>query len=237
MQFLALQTLRFIDEAARKLDESQALPSSLRRYGYRPWWHTQHPQDIQGARSLVLEFEKAAKQLVRESPEAEVNQREAAERYPVIHDQVQVLPIFNHAVLLECHRPLVRPSQIPALLYLLKIPSCGEGLDVENHGFGYHFHYGKVKAEAVVRTNLLLTFDPLVNGAKRSRSAIRLGPPLLAEYHAEGKNKSISMETIGSNKRFPIYSVCLLAGEKRGFTNFKRPRSEAVVFHSGEVAA
>jgi hypothetical protein len=110
-------------------------------------------------------------------------------------------------------------------------------MDIENHGFGYHFHYGKVKAESVVRTNLLLTFDPATSGAKRSRSANRLGPPLLGEYHAEGKNKNISMETIGLNKRLPIYSVCLLAGEKRGFANFKRPRSEAVVFHPGEVAA
>lgn len=237
MQSLALQTLRFIDEAVIKLDDSQALPLSLRRFAYRPWWHRQYPYDIQGARALVLEIEEVAKRLVPESPQVDVDPARASGRFPVIHDVMQVLPLFNHAVLLECHRPLVQPSEVPALLYLLKIPSCGEGLDIENHSFGYHFHYGKVKAETVVRTNLLLTFDPVTSGTKRSRSASRLGPPLLGEYHAEGKSKTVNMETIGHNKRLPTYSVCLLAGEKRSFANFKRPRSEAVLFHGGEVAA
>jgi len=237
MQQLALQTLRFIDKAVSKLDEYQALPLSLRRFAYQPWWHRQYPQDVQHAREFVLEIEEVAKQLALEVPLSEVNAQTAGELFPVFHDVVQVLPLFNHAVLLECHRPLVRPSEVQTLLYLLKIPSCGEGMDIENHGFGYHFHYGKVKAGTVARTNLLLTFDPPNSGAKRSRSPNHLGPPLLGEYHAEGKNKTISMETIGHNKRLPIYSVCLLAGEKRGFANFKQPKNEAVVFHSGKVAA
>jgi hypothetical protein len=233
MQSLPNQTLRFINEALSTLNDSQVLPSSLRRLSYRSWWRGQHLRNIQDARTLVLEFEDAAKRLKPDLPELEVNTLNASERYPIICDVMQVLPLFNHATLLECHRPLVQPSEIPALLYLLKIPSCGEGMDIENHGFGYHFHYGKVKGESIVRTNLLLTFDPATSGAKRSCSENGLGPPLFGEYHAEGKNKKINMETFGLNKRLPIYTVCLQAGEKRGIAKFKRPRSDAVVFHAG----
>lgn len=237
MQLLAHQTIRFIDQAIRALDNEQALPRDLQRIFYRPWWHKGYPHSVESARELILEIEDAAKKLRGDAPQLETNLHEAGERFPIFHDVVQVLPIFNHAIILECHRPLVRASEVPALLYLLRIPSCGEGMEVENHGFGYHFHYGKVKSETIARTNLLLTFDPASSGAKRTRSQNRMGPPLHGEYHAEGKNKSINAETIGKNKRLPIYTVCLLTAEKRGFANFKRPRNEAFIFHGGENVA
>jgi hypothetical protein len=64
-----------------------------------------------------------------------------------------------------------------------------------------------------------------------------MGPPLLGEYHAEGKNKIINVEAIGNNKRLPIYTVCVLVAEKRGLANFKRPRNESFVFYDGENIA
>lgn len=237
MQLLAPQTYLFIDQAIRALDNEQALPRELYRNVYHPWWLKEFTHSAESARALILELEDAAAKLHGDSPQLEVNIHEASERFPIVHDVVQVLPIFNQAIILECHRPLVRPSEVPSLLYILRIPSCGEGIEIENHGFGYHFHYGKIKSDAIVRTNLLLTFDPANPNAKRAGSQSCMGPPLFGEYHAEGKNKAINVETIGNNKRLPIYTVCFLAAENRGLSNFKCPGKKSFVFHGGENIA
>ena len=188
--------------------------------------------DVEAARNVILELEEAAKRAAPDARQQEYDSTTPDERYPIFHDVVAVMPTFKHAIVLECHRPLVQSSEIPFLLYLLKLPKCAEGLDVENHGFGYHFHYGKVKADVVVRSNLLLTFDPAASLSESGKA-----PPLFGEYHAEGKNKRINMEAIGPNKRLPIYAVCLHAGKNRGLGNFKYPSGKAVVFHSEEFAA
>nr|WP_314367713.1 hypothetical protein [uncultured Acinetobacter sp.] len=238
MHLLAPQTYLFIDQAIRTLDNEQALPRELYRNVYHPWWRKEYTLSAESARALILELEEAAAaKLHGDAPQLEVNIHEASERFPIVHDVVQVLPVFNQAIILECHRPLVRPSEVPSLLYLLRIPSCGEGMEIENHGFGYHFHYGKIKSDTIVRTNLLLTFDPENSNANRTGSQSRMGPPLFGEYHAEGKNKTINVEAIGNNKRLPIYTVCLLAADRRGLNNFKRPRKESFVFHGGKNIA
>jgi len=154
-------------------------------------------------------------------------------RYPIFHETLEVFPIYKDAVALECHRPIVLPSQIPGLLYLLEIPGCSEGLDVEHHGFGYHFHYGKVKSQSIVRTNLLLTFNPQDQALPKPKKAPVRKPSLYSEQHAEGKTKSINFEAIGANKRLPIYLVCLSVTEKKAVKDFKVPGSKATVFHSG----
>jgi hypothetical protein len=127
----------------------------------------------------------------------------------------------------------VQPSEIPGLLYLLKIPGHSEALDIENHNFGYHFHYGRIKSGSLVRTNLLLTFDPSQKPPKKKVATHPFRPTLHYEYHADGKTKSIDAEAIGLNKRRPIYLVCLDEGERKGLEHFKRPSKDAEVFFSG----
>nr|WP_127645046.1 hypothetical protein [Pantoea agglomerans] len=58
----------------------------------------------------------------------------------------------------------------------------------------------------------------------------RLKPALFGEYHAEGKNRIIDMETIGGNKRHPIYLVCHDAGQKKGLSDFKAPSNKSKLF-------
>lgn len=195
------------------------------------------PDSIPECVSLVLELEGMASKRENGVMQGSELPHHVDNRYPIFHDTVDVVPIYKDAIALECHRPLVSPQQIPGLLYLLKIPGCSEAINVENHGFGYHFHYGKVKSQAVVRTNLLLTFHPQERALKKSKKGQQKQPPLYGEQHAEGKTRSIDMEAIGNNKRLPIYLVCLAAGEKRGLINFKTPGAKAKVFHDGEIAA
>ncbi len=120
MHFLAPQTYLFIDQAIRVLDNERALPYELQRIIYRPWWPKEFPRSVEDARALILELEEAATQFLSDAPQLEVNIHEASERFPIFHDVVQVLPVFNQAIILECHRPLVRPSEIPSLLYILR---------------------------------------------------------------------------------------------------------------------
>lgn len=205
-------------------------------------WHRYGPANgrkwtLAGARVAILNLEERARefapdQRVEQSPSGVVDSR-----FPTYSEVIEVVPIYRDAVSLECQRPVVKPSEIPALLYLLKIPRHSDGLDVENHGFGYHFHYGRAKSSALIRTNLLLTFDPKVKIPTKRNPERPFRPVLYSEYHAEGKTRPIDAEAIGERKRNPIYLVCLDAGEKRGLSNFKHPGKEATVFYSGRAPA
>lgn len=158
-------------------------------------------------------------------------------RFPIYSEVVELAPIYTEAISLEVHKPIINVTQIPGLLYLLRIPGHHEGVDIENHGFGYHFHYGKLKSDTLIRINLLLTFDPSTPPAQQKKTSQGNQVPMYFEYHAEGKNKSIDAESIGTNKRRPIYLVCLEIGQKRGLGNFKRPASgSGVFFDSGSRA-
>ncbi|WP_449404783.1 hypothetical protein [Klebsiella grimontii] len=147
---------------------------------------------------------------------------------PLYHDVIDIIPIYKDAILLEDHKLLVSQKSIPNICYLLQIPSTKEGVEVENHNFGYHFHYCKVKKRTIERTNLLFTFDPTFKKTNKKTK-----PDLFGEYHAEGKNKKIDMETIGNNKRYPIYLVCHDAGQKKGLNNFKAPSNKSKLFITG----
>ena len=169
MQSLSPQVLRFIDDAIDAVithAKADALTPTIKRYIYphrRHWRYRQPPQTVEETRAIILELENAMQKATSDFPQSDLYAGDLDERYPIIHDVMAVMPLFNHAVVLECHRPLVKPSEIPSLLYTLKIPGYKEGLEVENHQFCYHFHYGKIKSETVVRSNLLLTFDPTSN--------------------------------------------------------------------------
>ena len=123
---------------------------------------------------------------------------------------------------------ILPPSEISYLLRFIGIPKSNNGVDIENHSFGYHFHFGRIKNHKLDRTNLLLTFNPsdqypfLVNRNKQNI-------PLLAEAHA--RYKKIDIATIGNNKRKPIYNVCESEIPKRGIGNFKQPAKKAQLFY------
>jgi hypothetical protein len=236
MQTVSLETIRFINQAIERLDSMNALKRSFHHHFFYPWGRRDDVQNsLSECRDIILELEGMTPE-----PEQDLDNMPISEcldgRYPIYHDTVDVVHIYEDGISLECHRPLVEPKQIPKLLFLLRIPRCPEGVEVENHGFGYHFHYGKVKSEAIVRTNLLLTFNPQRHLVNETEKKLTQQPSLYGEQHAEGKTKKINMDLIGNNKRLPIYLVCLEAGKKRRFSDFKPPGAKAKVFHSTEVA-
>jgi hypothetical protein len=67
--------------------------------------------------------------------------------------------------------------QFPAVMSFLYQVSSGGGLERENHDSkGYHFHYCDAKDE--VRTNILLTYDPM---------DVRTWDELYWEFHGKGR--------------------------------------------------
>jgi hypothetical protein len=66
----------------------------------------------------------------------------------------------DYALELRSYRALVSRTVNSALrLFLISVDGWDDGLDRENHQFGYHFHHLTMRRD-VVRTNVLLTFDP-----------------------------------------------------------------------------
>lgn len=234
---LTQATVEFLDRAVEELDKKNLLDWSRRHHFHYPWRYQRDNLSVSEAEELILELEG----MVARNEMHERGQLELGEginpRFPVYSEIVEVAPIYREAVSLEVHKPIVNPAQIPGLLYLLRIPGHSEGMDIENHNFGYHFHYGKLKSEALIRTNLLFTFNPEAPISPRKKASHERQLPLYFEYHAEGKNKPIDAESIGINKRRPIYLVCMDIGQKRGLHNFKRPAKGSGVFFDSQTHA
>ncbi|MGN6227326.1 MAG: hypothetical protein ACTHNM_07825 [Dyella sp.] len=133
---------------------------------------------------------------------------------------IDVIPIYEDGVTVSTRKLIAKPQEIPQLVRFITVTGANAGLDVENHNFGYHFHFGSIKRNKLQRTNLLLTFKPT--------DAQSPGVPLYAEQH--GTYPSISVATIGINKRIPIYHVCHAEMAKRGIQNFKRPAKGSNIF-------
>ena len=230
MQRISTQALNFIYCAEATLLRNSTLPqqkyldTTIMRL-YRPALWT-----VEDARDYILKLESIAQYVYEQEPRnREYNNQKIKnniqfdQELPVYNEVLEILPIFDYAVVLECHKPLVSPTDIPCLLYIMKIPNFNDGLVIENHGFGYHFHYGKVKKELLIRTTLLLTFPP-TNELKENT--------LYAEYHTESKAKKIDIHLMGQNRKRPISLVCLEAAQKRGFHKFKRPGKDAAIFYT-----
>lgn len=240
MDYIPQETRQFVRHSMAILGKYD---DPLVHYGYNEynfydgWWmDSGHDMPPDYYRDLIYRLEESAKEKQIDIQNGTENIEQNTARYPFFHETVEVIPVYKDVISLERIQPLVEPSKIPTLLYLLSIPRHSEGLDIENHGHGYHFHYGKVKSNSIERTNLLLTFDPAEKPKVTNDIGTESNPCLFAESHAEGKTTKIRIETIGLNKRIPIYSVCLVAGKKRGYSNFKRPGSASSEFYKEIVS-
>jgi len=238
MDFIPTQTRQFIKDSLEILSQFDD-PKIYYRFGeyhiHESWLlDKKYEMPVERCKELIYRLEQSAKEHHGELHNTEEVIEEGPDRFPILHETLEVIPIYKEAVVLEHVMPLVRASEIPTLLYLLRIPRQREGLDIENHNYGYHFHYGKVKSNSILRTNLLMTFDP-TREPTISKIKKKVEPPLFCEYHAEGKTKRIRIETIGANKRKPIYLVCCNAAKNRGYENFKRPDASAQIFHEDDA--
>jgi len=139
--------------------------------------------------------------------------------YIVDHD---VIPIYGGGITVSSRQLIATPKDIPYLVRFLTATGTNNGLDVDNHNFGYHFQFGNVRRIKLHRTNLLLTFKPT--------DPYGQSVPLHAEKH--GTYTPIHVATIGSNKRRPIYDVCHTEMTKKGIANFKTPANGSSIFYS-----
>lgn len=160
--------------------------------------------------------------------------RQAAEDRPSIEwlfydDEQEVIPIYDEALALVSRNLIVPVREIPHVLAFMGVPGTSSGIDVENHdGKGYHFHYGKVKNDALIRYDVLLTFDK--HNVGEDKQAIP-DIPLYIEPHAAGKCSHIDASAIGHNRRLPIYLVCVKAMKSRRLENFLTPSSNSWQFY------
>lgn len=141
-------------------------------------------------------------------------------------EECKVIPIYDDAIALMRRRPLVEPHEVENILRFISVGGSKYGVDdPENHGFGYHFHFGKVKGNVLNRANIVLTFD------HRKPPPAKSHDPLYAEEHGSGRYKHIDIDTIGRNVRYPVYKICEQELQNIGRTNFKNPAAKAAVFY------
>jgi len=144
-------------------------------------------------------------------------------------EEEEVIPIYDEAVTISVKKIIVKPTEIAHLLAFIGIPGTKSGIDVENHDSkGYHFHYGRVKRDALDRYDVLMTFDK--NNVNLDNQPIP-NIPLHVEPHAAGKCTHIDASTIGHNRRLPIYLVCEKAMKSRGLENFLSPSKNSSTFY------
>lgn len=70
---------------------------------------------------------------------------------------------LDYELALVRRTPLFNKTEHPHLLeFLISLPGrfSSEGVQGENHGYGYHIHYIVAEKRKAKRTNVLLTFDP-----------------------------------------------------------------------------
>lgn len=196
------------------------------RYGYFSYIYDRN-QNIVNLKELqkwLIELNQVMKEQELQFDQSMIAQIDDGENWLECEEELEVIPIYQEAIVVSALRYIIDPTKIPLLFKAIKIPELkNDGIDIENHKYGYHFHYGKVKSNKLKRSNLLFTFNP--NETSKDK------PPLYSEYHGEAHSVSITVDTIGENKRRPIYSVCHEIANKRGICNFKRLDKEACVFY------
>lgn len=141
-------------------------------------------------------------------------------------EECKVIPVYDDAVVLMRQSPLVQPQEVQNILRFISVAGSKYGVDdAENHGFGYHFHFGKVKSNTITRVNVVLTFDHRQPVPEKSHD------PLFAEEHGSGSYKHIDIATVGQNVRYPIYKICEHEMQSIGRQNFKPPAAKATIFY------
>lgn len=218
-------TLNFLYFVSGHLEKFER--SAFRRMYYRHYFadHRENIVELEELRSWLLYLDQLAGNHDWRIDDLSYLSEQPEENWLVCEEDLEVIPLYREALSVSAFRYIIEPKSIPNLLAFVGIPGTRNAVDLENHNFGYHFHYGKVKSGKLRRSNVLLTFNPNETILDESKK-----PPLYSEYHGERHFIEIDVDTIGINKRKPIYLVCCDEAKKRGFQNFKHPKKEARVF-------
>lgn len=141
-------------------------------------------------------------------------------------EEVKIVPIYDDAIAVMRYRPLITSEEIPNLLQFLGVSGSNYGIDKsEDHGFGFHFHFGKVKKNTLNRLNVVLTFDHTKPVPPKSHD------PLFYEEHGSGRYEHIDASTVGNNVRLPVYKICESEMRELGRDKFKIPSAKALRFY------
>ncbi|QJC55561.1 hypothetical protein HC248_00842 [Polaromonas vacuolata] len=118
-------------------------------------------------------------------------------------EECKIIPVYDDALALMHHRKLVDSMEVQNILKFISVASSTYGVDkAENHSYGYHFHFGKVKKNTLNRFNVVLTFDNRKLVLPKSHDS------LFAEEHGSGRYRHIDIATVGDNVRLPIFKIC-----------------------------
>jgi hypothetical protein len=109
----------------------------------------------------------------------------------------------------------------PVFFALISIAGWDEGLDRENHGCGYHFHYIMTKRRGV-RTNVLLTFN----------STEDVGPPDTLYWEHHGCYPSANPDRWGTRRCRAVHSAARSSVYRPGKANFRAPSHNARILWS-----
>lgn len=218
------KTIAHFEELSNKLGDID------RRQMYRRMYYGYEEEmvDLDELREWIFMLENMAARNQNDGTQVDSMISESEDDWLVCEEDIEIIPIYKEAISLSALRAIVKPAEIHYLLRYIKIPSTKNGAEIENHNFGYHFHYGKVKSGRLIRSDLLLTFN---SNSKQDDQSENDYPTLYSESHGEGHSIHLDVETIGLNKRRPIYSVCCDEAKKRGFANFKLSRKDSKVFY------
>ena len=177
-------TIINLEKLANKLDSSNEIPFRhlYHRHRHR-YWHVGFENemiDLEELREWIIQLESIAKNHQFEKNDDFINEQN---NWLVCEEDIKIIPLYKEAISVSALRYIIEEDKIPYLLKFINIPTAKTGLDIENHNFGYHFHYGKIKSGRLNRSNILLTFDP--NNTEDDEN--NDNPPLYSEYHGEGK--------------------------------------------------
>jgi hypothetical protein len=224
LAYLNSLTFRVLDLLEDRF-EIQNSPSSFRYFRNQFWRRYQDEEiEIELVRQWLMRLEQIAQHHNREGSAPIFPEWGDTQEWLNYEVELDLVPVYEDAIALSEYRRLVEPASIPNILqFVTGIPGSNSGVDAENHGPGYHFHYCKARKQYYDRTDLLLTFNPQEAAVDQPTA------PLYSERHGSGIK--INPASIGANKRLPIYLVCHDLTKNRAFSAFKHPDKTADIFY------
>lgn len=209
--------------------DARISPSRFHNVATRTWWYAEQDvptRELAALRMRLLRFNAVLAELHEDRRPLYAEGDSARFDWLTYLEECKIIPVYDDAVALMRQRPLVAPHEVENILRFISVPGSKYGIDeAENHGNGYHFHFGKVKSNALKRVNVVLTFD------HRRSVPVNSHDPLFAEEHGSGRYQQIDIATVGKNVRYPVYKICEQEMQTLGRQNFKNPAAKATLFY------
>lgn len=204
----------------------RALPSPYRDGRYRPPEITT-TSSLRTVRARLIELDRAIAEHSLQRQEIPWEEGDGF-NWLFYEREIDIVPVYQEAVALVERLEIVEPNQVQNLLDFTRVAKSRTAIESDIHNKGFHFHYGEVKRDALVRYDVLLTFNKA--NVDQDGAAIS-DAPLYIEPHGRGRYQHIDASTIGNNRRLPIYLICDKMMRKKGIRNFMLPSNDSWQFY------